>query len=552
LNAPSPNDFQRQPRAFRHYLLLTGITLAFLVPFSGKPFHMDDPLFVWAAENIVHHPLNPYGFDVVWYTTAAPMWWVAKNPPLASYYGALITLLAGLSERAWHIAFALPALGVVLGTHRLAERFTAQPLLAALTVLVAPGFLVSATGVMCDTLMVALWLWAAIFWIDGLDSNSSARLLLAALLAALCALTKYFGMSLIVLLFVYSLLRARGVNRAASYLLVPLFVLAGYQLWTHHLYGHGLLSDAMAYAVPHQDASTSFTGKTLEGCAFAGGCALAPLIILPLLWSRKIILVASGAGAVVGTAVGLRVVKIGAPLAVDWDIISLQFAVLVIGGFSLLALVVHDAWKRRDSDSYFLALWVLGTFVFAVFLNWTLNARSVLPLIPAAGIVLARRLDDRTKQAGRKLFLWLLLAITGCMAIWITAGDLRLAEVTRQAVENVLDNNRGQSENLYFQGHWGFQYYMQKMGAHPFDLRHYQPHANDVIVIPENNTNQFDLRPDLIASQNILEEDMDSRISTMSQPMGAGFYTALWGPLPFAIGTVPAERYQTLTLRAPR
>lgn len=541
-----------KPCAYRSYLLLTGITLACLLPFSGKPFHMDDPLFVWAAQNIVHHPLNPYGFDVVWYTTAEPMWWVTKNPPLASYYGALITLLAGLSERAWHIGFALPALAVVLGTYRLAQRFTSQPLLAALAVLVTPGFLVSATGVMCDTLMVALWLWAAIFWIEGLDSNSSARLLVAALLVALCALTKYFGMSLIGLLFVYSLLQMKAFTRALLYLLVPLFALAGYQLWTHHLYGHGLLSDAMAYAGPHQDSGTSFTGKTLEGLAFAGGCALAPLIMLPLLWSRKLIFVACGVGAVVGIAVDLRVVKIAAPLAVDWNVISIQLAILVIGGLSLLALAIHDAWKRRNVESYFLGLWVLGTFVFAVFLNWTVNARSILPLIPAGAILLARRLDDRTQEARHRFFVWTLLATTACIALWVTTGDMRLAEITRQAAENVLDNSRGESANLYFQGHWGFQYYMQQAGAHPFDLRHYQPHPNDVIVIPENNTNQFDLRPDIIASQTILEEDMDSSVSTMSQPMGAGFYTSLWGPLPFAFGTVPPERYQMLTLRTPR
>jgi hypothetical protein len=29
----------------------------------------------------------------------------------------------------------------------------------------------------------------------------------------------------------------------------------------------------------------------------------------------------------------------------------------------------------------------------------------------------------------------------------------------------------------------------------------------------------------------------------MSQPLGAGFYASVWGPLPFAFGEVPPERY---------
>ena len=64
------------------------------------------------------------------------------------------------------------------------------------------------------------------------------------------------------------------------------------------------------------------------------------------------------------------------------------------GGLSVLAMALVDWWKRRTPESLLLALWVLGTFVFAAFLNWTINARSVLPLIPASGILIARRLDE--------------------------------------------------------------------------------------------------------------------------------------------------------------
>jgi hypothetical protein len=73
--------------------------------------------------------------------------------------------------------------------------------------------------------------------------------------------------------------------------------------------------------------------------------------------------------------------------------IGTQLALFIACGASVLALAAVDVWKRRDADSLLLALWVLGTFVFTAFLNWTVNARSVLPLNPAAGILLARRLD---------------------------------------------------------------------------------------------------------------------------------------------------------------
>ena len=74
-------------------------------------------------------------------------------------------------------------------------------------------------------------------------------------------------------------------------------------------------------------------------------------------------------------------------------LVGIQLTLFIAGGFSVMALAAADAWKRRDADSLLLMLWVLGTFIFTGFVNWTINARSVLPLIPAAGILLARRVD---------------------------------------------------------------------------------------------------------------------------------------------------------------
>ncbi len=138
-------------------LLLAAITLAALIPFSDKAFHIDDTLFLFAAKQIVKHPLDPYGFQLVWNTTLQPMSRVTENPPLACYYAAFVGSLAGWSERALHLAFMVPALALVFGTYRLARRCTQFPLLAALVALFTPGILVSATGIMCDTMMVALW-----------------------------------------------------------------------------------------------------------------------------------------------------------------------------------------------------------------------------------------------------------------------------------------------------------------------------------------------------------------------------------------------------------
>src|SRR5262245_8035559 len=145
--------------------LLAAATVLVLLPFVGKAFHIDDPLFVWAGRHIAEHPLDPYGFNANWSLSEQPFFEITKNQPLSVYYLAFAGSIFGWSEVALHLAFLLPAIAVVLGTHALAGRLTSRPTLAALAVLLSPVFLVSATSVMCDVTMLALWVWAVVLWI---------------------------------------------------------------------------------------------------------------------------------------------------------------------------------------------------------------------------------------------------------------------------------------------------------------------------------------------------------------------------------------------------
>jgi len=536
----------------RDNFLLAGLALLCLLPFCGKPFHVDDILFVSAAKQIVQHPLDPYGFTIVWYRFAMPMAEVTKNPPLASYYGALVGVVAGWSERVWHLGFLLPALALILGTYRLAGHFTQQPLTATASALLTPVFMVSATGVMCDVMMLALWVWATIFWIEGFDPLKPAYLVTSALLITAAALTKYFGASLILLLLFYSLMRQRRLGSWTWYLLLPVAALAGYQFWTHALYGRGLLSDAAMYAhFKPANQQLPFLQESLVGLSFAGGCVIPTLTLAPLLWSRKQVAI----GAVLSGLAALAVAAGWGHLSTHvthWGWVEIQLAFFVAGGISLLALAVIDAWKNRNADSSFLTLWVLGTFVFAVYVNWTANGRSVLPLIPAAGILIARRLEATPKFVSPAR-LTVPLGVAGVLALWIACADAGWADSAKNAADLIHQKTQSEAGTVWFAGHWGFQYYMQAYGAQPVDISNFSSsfHAGDFVVLPKNNTNLFEIAPEFVTSREVIELPMPRRAATMCPELGAGFYSSVWGPLPFAIGPVTPERYSVLRLGKP-
>ena len=59
--------------------------VAMLAPFLAKPFNIDDPLYIWAAQQIQVHPGNPYGFEVNWFGIAEPMWSATQKPSPATW-----------------------------------------------------------------------------------------------------------------------------------------------------------------------------------------------------------------------------------------------------------------------------------------------------------------------------------------------------------------------------------------------------------------------------------------------------------------------------------
>ncbi len=555
---PASAPFLRSWSSIHSYILLTALTILSLLPFLGEAFHVDDTLFLFAAKQIVQHPADPYGFQLVWNKKLERMSDVTMNPPLACYYAAFTGRIAGWSEQALHIAFLLPTLAVVLGTYRLARRCTRFPLLAALATLLTPGVLVSATSVMCDTMMVALWIWAAILWIEGLDPVKPVYLLAASFLIAASAMTKYFGIALIPLLLVYSVVRLRRMGWWAAYFAIPILTLIGYEFWTAQLYGRGLIAEAAQFAGAQrefQQGSTLVHG--LVSLSFAGGCALTALMLTPLLWRGKQILAAAAATAVAALALTFNWLnygaRVGGPKAAQsimehWPLISFQLTLCILSGVVILAMAVADLWThKKDAESWLLALWVVGTWIFAGFLNWTVNARSVLPLIPAAGILIFRRLERQPRIFTRRATVAAIalgMVVAAFLSFWITAADAAWANSARDAADRIYQNTQAERGTLYFAGHWGFQYYMEAKGFTPGDEENSPFRDGDLIILPANNTELIRPRPFRFIGQQNLELLQGELATTMNSALGAGFYSSYWGPLPFAFGRVPAEVYR--------
>ena len=221
--------------------------------------------------------------------------------------------------------------------------------------------------------------------------------------------------------------------------------------------------------------------------------------------------------------------------------IAIEGALFVTIGIAILALALVDIVQHKTADSLLLGLWVFGTFVFAAVMNWTITSRTFLPMAPAVIILLIRRL--RLPAPNGSFMHWWLILPSALVSLLITIGDYKLANTARIAASQFQQRFRNESGIVWFEGHWGFQYYVQQWKAKPLDLEQQGLVPGDVLIVPINNTNvsRKPAAPTIASFQQINYAQFFA--ITMSREIGAGFYSSKWGPLPWEVAPVPTEHY---------
>ena len=526
--------------AAAHPLATIGLfILLTLGPFLNKAVHNDDSLFVWTAEQILKHPGDFYGFDVNWTGHTVPMSGENRNPPTTSYFLAGVMAVFGEREMALHAALLLVAFAAAAGIFQLAKIWCARPLLAAFIAMSTPVFLVSATTLMCDAPLLALWIWTVVFWERALKNGKAIHFLAAGLFAGLAVLTKYSALPLLPLLPILGIFRKRNLGGWLLWLAVPLVMIELYQFGTGKLYGQGLISAAADYAAQTRyGVAGGWANKTVIGLAYAGGCLLPVLFFARRLWTKRELLIGGGL-AVAAAMAALWATGVGSQF--DWSF-RLQMGLMLVAGIHLLLLAAAELWRQRDAISLLLALWLGSGLVFATVLNWTVSARSFLPLIPAAAILVARGLTRKFFSVEKPgAFFWP-LALSATLGVVVAAADYSLASSARAAARELAVEYPSSTNTLWFQGHGGFQFYLEKSGAFPVDFSRSVLAPGEIMIVPSNNSNLITPNASDVENMAVLEFPACSWLSTVNAATGAGFYGA-GGFLPFVFGPVPAETY---------
>ena len=505
------------------------LAAAALLPFLGKAYTIDDPLFLYQARHVLEDPLHPTAFEVVWslqpHRMSALM---ASGPGMA--YVLVPTLLAGGSEWVAHLSQLL-LLGIaIVATSSLALTLTgdeADARRASLLLAATPAVLGMAGTAMPDVAAMALGVLGlertAAFGRDGRKGQAIAA---SACLAAAILCRSHLA----ALVPVAWLAGPRGRRS----IIIPLAaIVASAALFA-------VTNDPQAQVGAALGAATTFVfapAVLRNVVAFFVHLTLAFPFAVPWLVVR--------AKAIARSPV-LYVAAAGAWLYIrNNPEVGPSLAAFPAGlGAAALCDLAWDAIKRRDRIDGMLAAWCLTPSVVVPYLH--LPPKYLLAAAPAMAIAVARR-----REGLPKLALAIALVCGTLLGVLILRADARFAGMGRRVAETLVAPAVAAGKTVWFNGHWGFQWYAERAGARPLTQTPPHPHWGDLVIASGHAEDEL---MGAMPNKRLVEAQGDTRPGgrVMSRALDAGFFSNGWGYLPWAWGNDPVDRYEVWSIERPQ
>ena len=494
-----------------------------LLPFLNKPFSIDDPLFLRAAEHALADPAHPADFEEVW--NAGDRLRLSQYMLGGTLPAYVLAPVAALGSREWvaHL-YQWLFLGVFLvACVAVARRLGCDARQASVAALLAgsnPVTLAMAATCMPD-------LMAATFGTIGIErvlafreergkgAGALAALLLAA--AVLCRASTAPLLAVAALL----LWPAEWKRAAAMWPVAAAAALVAAGAVVNRGAGGGTVASSF-------QALTAMRNVPRNAVSFLGYQALTGPILVYWMFARGrralalvAVMITAGGALSLASAANLR-----------------QYAVPAALGVCFLAAILDLARELRRAVPLF--VW-LGSGLVALPYVY-MSAKYLLPGVPAAALLIVLH-GARAGQRRYSLAVAVLVALGWIAGALIIVGDTTLASSQRAEVEREVPRLVGRGYTVWAGGQWAFLGYAQRAGARALANQPPLPRPGDLILISAlSYYGNFDRMP---IDREYLYSTRERRcgVFVLNRALHAGFFSNRFGYLPFAIGCGEVDRY---------
>jgi len=506
------------PRLAAPAILLASLLL---LPFLNKPFTIDDPLFLRAAQHALVDPAHPGDFEQVWNAgdrLRLSQYWLGGTLPA---YLLLPVAALGAPEWAAHLYQWLFLCAFLMACVAVARRMGCDAMQANMVALLAganPVTLAMAATCMPDLMAATFGTWGiervlAFRERPGFAAGSAAAVLLAG--ATLCRA------SAAPLLLVSAMLLMPASLRSAAFSLWPLAL---------------SLALATAGALSHRDATLAGSFQSLTSLrnaprnlvSYLGFQATTGPILLYWILTRG-----RWMAGVVAASLASGLLLSRTPLE------NLhQYAVPAALGLCFLAAFIDLSRELRHALP--ILVWLFAGLIALPYVY--MSAKYLLPGVPAAALLIVLH-AARVRQPRRPLILAVLIAAGWISGALIVAGDSALAGGSRNEVAREIPRLLRGGATVWAGGQWAFLEYAQRAGARPLANQAPLPRPGDYVLISRlDYYGSFDQMP---LGRDLLYSTIDQRcgIFVLNRALHAGFFSNRFGYLPFSIGCAELNRY---------
>jgi hypothetical protein len=141
-------------------MLILGLQLFLVLPFIGQAIHLDDPIYIDIGRNALRTPWQAMDFPYCLEGICVPDMASQSHPPFMGYWIGLLIRLLGDGARLnvkLHLGFLIFPLLFAAGMYRLAQRFSALPMLATALAITSSSSVVMSHNLMPDYPNLACW-----------------------------------------------------------------------------------------------------------------------------------------------------------------------------------------------------------------------------------------------------------------------------------------------------------------------------------------------------------------------------------------------------------
>ena len=464
-----------------YYLVLIAIWLFATLWNLDKPFHMDDAGHLEIARWIESNPFHPMSGLLNWNDAYEPIYKL-NQPHLYFYLMAVWGHFWGYSEVSMHVLMSLFTLWAIFGFYRLATLVDREHALVYTGFFaMSPGFILGQNS-MVDIPMLAIWI-EFFYALLNPAHNNSQRNLLASVLCALALLVKYTSLILLPAIVLAAFLRRRRID--ALWTLVPIATLVAWSLFNLYDYGGVHLLERAAGS-----KSMGVYGNMLIAWIVVLG-AISPFAIFVFLGNAAQSAHSLSKYVWLPFALVAVMVPVVVPISIEFpSLAALTNSTLLVAfaatGVGLLCLASYRCAQplkqpEERETRVLLAYWAASGLGFIVLLAPFIAARHVVAAVPALILLTAPQVSQWKHFAKLAIFT---LVVTASTSSLLAKADFWYASIYRDAPPFIAQKLIDKKENKWFLGHWGWQWYAQRVGWKQLALGSEKPLVGDYLIAP--------------------------------------------------------------------